>query len=225
MRRQIKAAMLLAVLILLSGCAAKQEPAPAVSTPEPTAEAPAASAPGKDSGTLDAVQGHWVDVNGDHTLDIDGEKLTLSSGEWSDTYQFEVERQGDYEYLVGEAPEGFGIMSDLRVCDDGTLEAYEMIMDGPSYTFKFMREEDMAAALAVEDRSDPDAPKEIESEEIEYFSLTFDLRYLRYDLGDEWKSGFYSWQIERRSNGRTGTMSWTSPSPGIPIWWPSFIRP
>ena len=81
MRRQIKAAMLLAVLILLSGCAAKQEPAPAVSTPEPTAEAPAASAPGKDSGTLDAVQGHWVDVNGDHTLDIDGEKLTLSAGE------------------------------------------------------------------------------------------------------------------------------------------------
>jgi hypothetical protein len=201
MRRLIKAVMLLAGLVLLSGCAGEQRPAPAVSTPEPTAEASAASAPAKASGTLGAVQGHWVDLNGDHTLDIDGEKLTLSSGEWSDTYQFEVERQGSYEYLVGEAPEGFGIMSDLRVCDDGTLEAYEMVLDGPSYTYKFMREEDLAAALAAEDRSDPDAPKEIESEEIEYFSLTFDLRYLRYDLGDEWKSGFYSWQIERRDEG------------------------
>ena len=194
MKRTIAVLALLTALALPAGCALGPK---AESSDASVSAAESAPVSAEVSDTLDAVQGHWVDVNGDHTLDIDGKKLTLSYGQWSDTYRFKVERRGSFEYLVGRDPEGFGIMSELEVCRDGTLEAYEMVMDGPSYTFKFMREEDVAAALAVQDLSDPDAPKEIASGEIEEFSLSFDLSHLRYDLGDQWPAGFYSWQIEK----------------------------
>ncbi len=194
MKRTIAVLALLTALALSAGCALGPK---AESSDASVSAAESASAGAEVSDTLDTVQGHWVDVNGDHTLDIDGKKLTLSYGQWSDTYRFKVERRGSFEYLVGKDPDGFGIMSELEVCADGTLEAYEMVMDGPSYTFKFMREEDVAAALAVQDLSDPDAPKEIASGEIEEFSLSFDLSHLRYDLGDQWPAGFYSWQIEK----------------------------
>ena len=193
-------ALLLALLIFLGGCTGRPETNSSASVSAPEPEGSQAVAKPEPSDTLEAVQGHWVDINGDNTLDIKGSKLTLSYGEWSDTYPFRVERQGSYVYLVGTGNEGFGIMSDLRVRDDGTLEAYEMILDGPSYTYKFMREEEIAAALEVQDRSDPDAPKEIQSGEIVNFSLTFDLTRLRYDLGSEWESGYYSWQIEKQGD-------------------------
>ena len=189
MKRQITTGLtLLITLALLAGCTAGQKPESSVSASE-SVFAPAGSS---QTGTLDAVQGHWEDINGDHSLDIDGEQLTLYYGSWADTYPFRVERQGGYKYLVGTGPEGFGIMSDLKVCEDGTLEAYEMVLDGPSYTYKFMREEDLAAAMEYQDLSDPDAPKEIQSGEIEEFSLTFDLSWLRYDLGDQWRRSFTS---------------------------------
>ena len=202
-------ALMLALLILLGGCTVRPETSASalVSAPEPEEsqaavkplESQAAAMPGS-SDTLEDVQGHWVDINGDNTLDIEGSKLTLSYGEWSETYSFKVEHRGSYEYLVAEDAYGFGIMSELQVREDGTLEAYEMVLDGPSYTYKFMREEDTAAALEIQDLSDPNAPKEIRSGEIDYFSLTFDLSRLRYDLGDEWASGYYSWQIEKQED-------------------------
>ena len=178
MKRTIAVLALLTALALPAGCALG-----------PKAESSDAS--------VSAAESASAGAEASDTLDIDGKKLTLSYGQWSDTYRFKVERRGSFEYLVGRDPEGFGIMSELEVCADGTLEAYEMVMDGPSYTFKFMREEDVAAALAVQDLSDPDAPKEIASGEIEEFSLSFDLSHLRYDLGDQWPAGFYSWQIEK----------------------------
>ncbi len=212
MKRQITTGLtLLIILALLAGCAAEQKPESSVSASESSvsaSESVSAPAVSSQAGTLDAVQGHWEDINGDHSLDIDGEQLTLYYGSWADTYPFRVERQGGYKYLVGTGSEGFGIMSDLKVCEDGTLEAYEMVLDGPSYTYKFMREEDLAAAMEYQDLSDPDAPKEIQSGEIEEFSLTFDLSWLRYDLGDQWPSGYYSWQIEKLPD-NTYQMSFT----------------
>ena len=36
--------------------------------------------------SLDALQGHWVDVNGDTTLDFDGDQMTVHWGSYEDLY-------------------------------------------------------------------------------------------------------------------------------------------
>ena len=115
MKRTIAVLALLTALALPAGCALGPK---AESSDASVSAAESAPVSAEVSDTLDAVQGHWVDVNGDHTLDIDGKKLTLSYGQWSDTYRFKVERRGSFEYLVGRDPEGFGTMSELEVCAD-----------------------------------------------------------------------------------------------------------
>ena len=108
-------AVLLLMLFALSGCGSPQEKAdeaatgltadePAGLSGEPTGLSgeptglsgeptgqntdDAQSSPDTDEVplSLDAMQGHWVDVNGDTTLDFDGDQMTVHWGGYEDLY-------------------------------------------------------------------------------------------------------------------------------------------
>ncbi len=153
--------------------------------------------PAKDT-ALKKLQGHWVDVNGDTALDIDDTELVISFGEWSETYPYELEKTAYSTRLVGTEPEGFGLLGDIELRSDGSLLSYAQIMDGEGHTYRFVREEDLEKELEIQDLS-KDLPKSIESDDITYFSLTFD-RSFGYGLDDEWPMGYYSWQIEKEDD-------------------------
>jgi len=147
------------------------------------------------------LQGHWVDVNGDTTLDLRGGLLKVTSGEWSETYRVKVKKTGYGTVISGTGREGLGIMSELEVLDDGSLRAYEQVMDAEGHQYRFVREDALEAELKVQDLS-KDAPKEILSTEIESFSLSFRKSYSSsYGLDDRWESGRYSWSVDRMDDG------------------------
>ena len=84
------------------------------------------------AGSPKELQGHWVDVNGKTTLDISGNKFTITRGTWSETCKFRVKTEDDMTYLVNPEKDlyHFDMMTAIRVCDDGSLEASEMLFDG-----------------------------------------------------------------------------------------------
>ena len=43
-----------------------------------------------------------------------------------------------------------------------------------------------------------DRPKTIESSDLKYFTLRFENNYGSYGMGDEWPSGYYNWEIDKR---------------------------
>ena len=152
----------------------------------------------KNSNILEKIQGHWVDVNGDTELDIDDREIVISFGEWSETYPYKLEETSYSTRLVGTPPEGFGLLGDIELRSDGSLQSYEQILDAEGHTYRFVREEDLEKELEIQDLS-KDMPKSIESDDITDFSLVFD-RGFGYGLGDEWPMGYYSWQIEKEDD-------------------------
>lgn len=145
---------------------------------------------------LEAVQGHWTDINSDATLDIEKNVIHFASGNWKQDYPFAV---AAYSYGTKLEPlpgKDFGPMSELSVEADGSLTAYEMVLDAEGHRYHFVREDDKDARLQIRDLSE-DRPKQIESEEIREFLLSFYVDYPgEYGLDDDWPCGHYSWTVE-----------------------------
>ena len=142
-------------------------------------------------------EGKWFDKNGNTMLEFKGDKMyaTWWSGmEEPEEFKVKIVKEYDNNYIVcvgGEYGSSFGIMSRLQIEDDGTLTAYEEILDGESHRYKFVPEDRIEAERAVKDFS-KDMPKTIESKEIASFSLVL-CHYNVKDLG----SGTYSWEIRK----------------------------
>ena len=168
------AAVLLALMLLCLGCASS-------------------------AGKAGELEGHWVDVNSKTTLDVSGDQFTVTYGKWSETFKFRVRTSDDMTYLVNRDKNlhDFGMMTEIRVRDDGSLEASEIVFDTDPHRYRFVREDMLAKELEIQDLS-KDAPKTIESKEIRQFSLVFRNYGGSYGLPDEWQSGHYSWEIEQQ---------------------------
>ena len=151
-------------------------------------------------GDLQDYQGKWFDVNGDTVLDLSGSKLTVTWGKWVDTYSVHLEKDGNLRYIASNKDYDFGIMSRLEIRDDGSLSAYEQILDGEGHDYHFVREEQLAAEREIRDES-KDMPKTIESREIEKFSLSIRIDGVYYDIDEEWPHGSFSWEVTRNSDG------------------------
>ena len=198
---------LLAALALLSlGCQRKKpaEPETPTATPKPSptekpALTPQPAPTEKPAGEEDSYEGLWVDVNGETALEFRGDTLTVRFGSWEEEYRFIVNRTA-YGASIKSEEGGFGVMSELDVLEDGSLRAYDMILDAEGHTYHFVRPEDLAAEKEIRDLS-TDAPKEIASTELVSFSLSFRNNGGSYGLGDEWPSGSYSWELERLEDG------------------------
>ena len=151
------------------------------------------------AGKAGELEGHWVDVNSKTTLDISGDQFTVTYGKWSETFKFRVRTSDDMTYLVNRDKNlhDFGMMTEIRVRDDGSLEASEIVFDTDPHRYRFVREDMLAKELEIQDLS-KDAPKTIESKEIRQFSLVFRNYGGSYGLPDEWQSGHYSWEIEQQ---------------------------
>ena len=180
----------LAVLALFGlGCHRKEKP---TESPKPS---PTEKPAGKDA----SFEGQWADVNGDTTLEIKGDTLTVRFGSWSEEYRFTVNKTA-YETSLKSEEGGFGVMSELEVRSDGSLWAYEMVLDAEGHTYHFVRPEALAAEKEIRDLS-KDAPKEIASTEIESFSLSCKNNYGSYGLDSRWPSGSYGWELEKQADG------------------------
>lgn len=151
------------------------------------------------AGKAGELEGHWVDVNSKTTLDISGDQFTVTYGKWSETFKFRVRTSDDMTYLVNSDKNlhDFGMMTEIRVRDDGSLEASEIVFDTDPHRYRFVREDMLAKELEIQDLS-KDAPKTIDSKEIRQFSLVFRNYGGSYGLPDEWQSGHYSWEIEQQ---------------------------
>ena len=151
------------------------------------------------AGKAGELEGHWVDVNSKTTLDISGNRCTVTCGSWTETFKFQVKTSDDMTYLVNSDKNlhDFGMMTEIRVRDDGSLEASEIVFDTDPHRYRFVREDMLAKELEIQDLS-KDAPKTIESKEIRQFSLVFRNYGGSYGLPDEWQSGHYSWEIEQQ---------------------------
>lgn len=147
-------------------------------------------------------KGKWYDKNGNTMLEFDGENMyaTWWSGmETPEEFKIKIIKEYDDYYIIcvdGEYGTSFGIMSRLEIEDDGTLTAYEEILDGESHSYKFVPEDRIEAEKAVKDYS-KNLPKTIESEKIESFSLV-----LRHYNVDKLGSGTYSWEISKNDEGK-----------------------
>ena len=173
-RMEYVAIVLLALMLLCLGCASS-------------------------AGKAGELEGHWVDVNSKTTLDVSGDQFTVTYGKWSETFKFRVKTSDDMTYLVNSDKNlhDFGMMTEIRVRDDGSLEASEIVFDTDPHRYRFVREDMLAKELEIQDLS-KDAPKTIESKEIRQFSLVFRNYGGSYGLPDEWQSGHYSWEIEQQ---------------------------
>ena len=151
------------------------------------------------AGKVSELEGHWVDVNGKTTLDISGNRCTVTCGSWTGTFKFRVKTSDDMTYLVNPDKNlhDLGMMTEIRVRDDGSLEASEIVFDTDPHRYRFVREDMLAKELEIQDLS-KDAPKTIQSKEIQQFSLVFRNYGGSYGLSDEWQSGHYSWEIEQQ---------------------------
>ena len=149
---------------------------------------------------LTQLQGHWVDVNSDAILDIAGATMRYTKGGWREKYPFLVETTAYGTTLVPPKGKDFGPMSEITISEDGSLTAYEMVLDAEGHQYHFVREADKAAYLEIRDFSQ-DLPKVIESREIQEFSLTFSKDYEdEYGLDSFWPCGRYSWTLDKQEN-------------------------
>ena len=186
----------LAALALFGfGCHRREKPA---ESPKPTGtEKPIETA--KPAEKEASFEGEWVDVNGSTTLTIKGDTLTVTFGSWSDEYHFQVNKTAYGTSLKSEEG-GFGVMSELDVLEDGSLRAFEMILDAEGHTYHFVRPEALAAEKEIKDLS-KDAPKEIASTELTSFSFGFRANHGSYGLDDRWPSGSYDWELKKQEDG------------------------
>ena len=152
------------------------------------------------AGDLQDFQGKWFDVNGETVLEFSGDQLTVSFRNWSDVYTAHLESDGNLRYINSDKDYEFGAMSKLQILDDGTLSAYEQILDAEGHDYHFVREEALAAEREIRDKS-KDLPKTIASREIETFSLTLKIDGVSYGLDEDWPHGNFSWALERLEDG------------------------
>ena len=193
--RSVCLGFLAALALFGFGCHRREKPA---ESPKPTGtEKPIETE--KPAETEASFEGEWVDVNGSTTLTIKGDTLTVTFGSWSDEYHFQVNKTSYATTITGDEG-GFGVMSELTVMEDGSLRAYEMVLDAEGHTYHFVRPEALAAEKEIKDLS-KDAPKEIASTELTSFSFGFRANHGSYGLDDRWPSGSYSWELEKQEDG------------------------
>ena len=144
--------VLLLLLFALSGCGSPQEKAdeaatgltadePAGLSGEPTGlsgeptgqntdDTPASPDTDEMPLSLDALQGHWVDVNGDTTLDFDGDQMTVHWGSYEDLYTVGVTGTDRYGTVFNAKDRNlmFEMMSEL-IWRSGVLTAGEMVLE------------------------------------------------------------------------------------------------
>ena len=153
--------------------------------------------------SLDVLQGHWVDVNGDTTLDFAGDQMTVHWGSYKDRYTVGVTGTDRYGTVFNAEDRGrmFEMMSEL-IWRSGVLTAGEMVLDAEGHSYRFVREEALESELAVVDDS-RDMPKEITSEDLTEFHLTFSLEDTWFDVpaDADWQAGRYSINVEREESG------------------------
>lgn len=212
--------VLLLILFALSGCGSRREKAGEAVASRQTDEAAAGQQTEEPTGqntddtpvspvaddvplSLDALQGHWVDVNGDTTLDFAGDQMTVHWGNYEDPYTVGVTGTDRYGVVFNAEDRGrmFEMMSELT-WRSGILTAGEMVLDAEGHSYRFVREEALESELAIVDDS-WDMPKEIKSEELTEFHLTFSLEDTRFDVPDdaEWPPARYSIDVEREESG------------------------
>ena len=190
-------ALVLLMLFALSGCGSPQEKADEAATgltaDEPTGlseeltgqntdDTPASPDTDEVPLALDALQGHWVDVNGDTTLDFDGDQMTVHWGGYEDLYTVGVTGTDRYGTVFNAKDRNlmFEMMSEL-IWRSGVLTAGEMVLDAEGHSYRFVREEALEGELAIVDDS-RDMPKEITSEDLTEFHLTFSLEDTWFDV-------------------------------------------
>ena len=160
------------------------------------------------------LQRKWFDINSDTVIELDGDKLTIDTGYYSEKYKVELVTEGDLTYLKNRDDDGFGDMSNLYIGSDGTMIADEMILDADGHHYHFVREEQLEAERTVVDVS-KDMPKTIDSREIEEFSLNLTIDGVYYDIDEDWPHGVFSWTMERLEDGTYDMM--------VDIMGPSYI--
>ena len=171
---------------------ATETPAPTTEvtdTPIPTVEITDTPVPTdvEIEGEKDMPTGKWYDKNGSTILEFKGSKMYAiwwSGMEEPEEYDVAIEDEGYAKYIINTRDEygkGFGIMSRLEMREDGTLSAYEEILDGESHNYKFVPEDKIEEERAVKDFS-TEMPKVIESRDIKNFQLTLSHYYIE-DLG------------------------------------------
>ena len=159
--------------------------------------------------TLEDLQGHWVDVNGDTTLDFSGDQMTVNRSYGKEKFTVYV-TETSYREIKNAAPnnDGFLIMSQLSIVWDDVitketvvLTAGEMVLDARGHSYRFVREEDLEKEKAIQDDS-KDLPKTIESDEIESFDLSFELGQSSFDVPENsgWQRGHYSISVEKNGD-------------------------
>ena len=175
--------------------------------------------------TLEDLQGHWVDVNGDTTLDFKGDQMTFSDPYRKEKFTVYV-TETPLKEIRNAAPneDGFFIMSPLSIVwndvlkkDTVVLTAGEMVLDARGHSYRFVREEDLEKEKAIQDDS-KDLPKTIESEEIKSFDLSFELGQSSFDVPEnsEWQRGHYSIEVEK--NGDVYTLRFNATGDSYIIW-------
>lgn len=153
---------------------------------------------GKLDPRLEKIQGHWVDLNSSVTLDISGATMRYTSGEWREKYPFVLSVTDGQTTLVPPKGKNFGPMSDITVEDDGSLTCYQQVLDAEGHRYRFLREEEKAELVKIQDLSE-DLPKQIESTDIQDFSLNFYKDYDgKYELDEFWPDGRYSMTVDKR---------------------------
>ena len=152
------------------------------------------------------LQGHWVDVNGSTMLDIDGKKMTVTSGSMTEKYKVRLSGE-EVKSIVNARPEngyyeGFGVMGPITVRQDGSLVAYEQVTDITGHEYRFVREEQLEKELEIK-VNDRDLPKSVSSDEITQFLLNFSTEDTYYDIPTDgtWESGRYVFEVERNDDG------------------------
>ena len=151
--------------------------------------------------SLDSFQGEWSDLNGSTTMVLNGDRLTIRKGEYTETYTVVLKKESSPAVLANKEGRGFGIMSDLEIREDGSLVGWEMVLDADSHCFRFMREEQVEAEKEIVDLS-TERPKTIESMQIRDFSLNFSTTDGRqYGLDESLGGAAYGWMITRQEDG------------------------
>ena len=131
------------------------------------------------------------------------DQMTVHWGSYEDLYTVGVTGTDRYGTVFNAKDRNlmFEMMSELT-WRSGVLTAGEMVLDAEGHSYRFVREDALASELAVVDDS-RDMPKEITSEDLTEFHLTFSLEDTWFDVpaDADLYSGRYSINVEREESG------------------------
>ena len=152
---------------------------------------------------MEQLQGHWVDVNGNTTLDFAGDKMTVTTPYDKNEFKFKITGEV-VKYIVIEDPENavyYG-MSDIMISPRGYLSAHQMLLDAEGHEYHFVKEDALEKELEIR-IMDRDLPKTIESDEIVSFRLNFSNEDTSYDIpeGSPWHRGRYVFEVVKTEGG------------------------